>query len=203
MSVVALSAGDIDMTNPWDRPTLPTSADLSIDDVYSGVGHVTSQWEGIEVQLCRMYSFFVLKPDDRMVMHDYGDQKIFMMRFEVLKQKAESFFCTKPSQEIEAKFDDLAKALDGYSARRNEVAHGIAMPAQIYKFFTDAAGTLAPHTNYYGLFPPHYKWRGQALDAVPPYAYNPDGLHKLATDLNALYGRLTEFREALRGFLNG
>ena len=189
------------MQNLWDRPPLPTKADTDIELVYAGIGRVTSEWEGIEVQLCRIYSFFVGQPDNVTVMHEYGVGSIFANRFGALKGKAELFFCTYPNQEIEAEFDRLSTIITCLSSLRNDVAHGVVQVMQHYEFFKALAGPL-PQGNHYALVPPHHKWRGHNLQAVPKYAYASAELRDIAARINNVYGQLTRFRESVRALMH-
>lgn len=70
------------MGNPWDSPPLPIELSRTPEPVYIEVGRVLSSWEGIEVQLSRIYSFVNNKPDDIPTMDLYGDdRRIFVIRF--------------------------------------------------------------------------------------------------------------------------
>lgn len=75
------------------------------------------------------------------------------------------------------------------------------MPVQIYSAFSKVTPPLAPHTNYYALVPPTYKWKGHSLNAIPPYAYGASELKALDDKLGKLYRELAAFRERFRMFL--
>lgn len=187
---------------PWERPSLPTVADRDETVVYAGVGHVMSKWESIEIQLYRIFSFFCLKPDDRKTMERYGEERIFVNRFAQLKAEAHKLFCVRHHQEIEGQFDRLAVAVEGYSGRRNDVAHGIVQMVQYFEFFRSSAESLAPRTRYWMLLPAYYKWPDHSLEAFPSYAYNSIMLNDLAARLGVLYSELAEFRERVRWLIH-
>ena len=163
------------MPNPWDVPELPTEADESIDLVYSGIGRVTSEWEGIEVGLSRIYSFFVLAPDEYAAFTKYGEGKIFRIRMDSVVSAANSYFINNHNQEIEGEFQRLSTLALAYSARRNDIAHGIVGPIQYYEWFASKA-QIKPRTNYWALLPAYHKLSRPILNNAPHYAYNSHSL---------------------------
>jgi len=113
------------MSNPWDIPPLPTVADVDIDKTYCGVGCVISNWEGIEVNLSRIFSMFHAKTDDYETMQKYGGPTKFIHRFGQVRKFATEFFVKRHNQEIEGTLDELADQITGFSHRRNDLAHAI------------------------------------------------------------------------------
>lgn len=190
------------MDKPWNRPPLPSTADTDATALYAGVGKVMSEWEGIETQLYRIFSFLCFAPDDRQMMQRYGEERIFLNRFTQLKAEAYKLFCKRHNQEIEGDFDTISAVVEGYSGRRNDVAHGIVQNVNYYAFFTDKAGPLVPFTNYWLILPALYKWPGNSLQASPPFAYNSVMLEDLVRSLSEVYAGLTDLREKLRAFVN-
>ena len=125
------------MSKPWDVPSFPPTTTNHVEPIYCGVGKVLSSWEGIEEQLSRVYSFACGKPDQRETISNYGTERIFVTRLQKLKEQAATLFKKIHSQEIEGKFDNIIEHLVGFSGRRNEVAHGIVRPIQIYTAFAN------------------------------------------------------------------
>jgi hypothetical protein len=131
VSASLLSLDELAMNNPWDIPPLPTVADEDIEITYSGIGRVTSAWEGIEVNLGRIYSFLLEDPDGYETMRKYGEGRIFKDRFKELQRAADQFFFKRHDQQIEGEFHHLAIKVVGFSDRRNDVAHSIVNPIHL------------------------------------------------------------------------
>lgn len=185
------------MNNPWDNPELPTEADENIDHIYSGVGRVTSEWEGIEVGLCRIYSFFVKSPDDYAAFTAYGEGKIFQARIDNLSNAARAYFITHRDQETEGEYHRLSVLASAYSKRRNDIAHGIVGPIQYYEWFS-AKAQIKPRTNYWALLPAYHKLSKPVMRTAPPYAYNSKTLAVVQKGMSGLYGEIAQYRESLR-----
>jgi hypothetical protein len=196
------------MTNPWEAPPLPAAADEDIDAIYRGVGRVITAWEGIEVNLSRIYSMLHARPDDLETIRQYGEPLKFAHRFSNLQSFARRFFVTRPNQEIEGRLDDLAGRISSYSSRRNEIAHSLVNPIQIYPWFLERATSIKPRTNYWALIPSYHNFRDHVdmgadkpLKRVPAFVYTSNELKHLEVGLNALYGELSGYREKLRMFI--
>jgi hypothetical protein len=81
----------------------------------------------------------------------YGEPLNFVHRIEGLKAVACRHFHKHPSQETEGEFDDLIRLAQGWSARRNDVAHGRARPSSwILESETQGTGR-------YCVIPPHFR----------------------------------------------
>jgi hypothetical protein len=196
------------MSNPWDVPPLPSTADEDDNATYAGVGRVLTQWEGIESNLSRIFSMFHNKPDDYETIRKYGEPLVFTYRFSNLQRVATQFFIKRHNQEIEGTLDEMADKIVGFSLRRNEVAHGIVNMVQFYPWFLERAGSLKPHTRYWALIPPYHSIRSHKdtggnvpLSRIPAFVYTSIELRELEQKLQALYGEIGTYREKLRMFL--
>ena len=185
------------MTSPWEPFSIPIIADEDRRDTYAGVGRALSEWEGIEVGLCRIFSFFVGDPDGA-AMRTYGEPRIFRDRFQALLRVANKFFISSPDQELEGTIDQLETEISGYADRRNEIAHGIVMPINAYSFAKQVFPQAKPRTNYYVLLPSYYQVRNHRPDGMPEFIYGANALHKIADNLSTIYPKLVDYREKLR-----
>lgn len=181
------------MLNPWDVPPLPTMGDDDPDWTYAGVGRVTSQWEAIEIQFSRLYSIFVGKPDEEM--RAYGKGRIFRERSEILAQAAKTYFISNPDQELEGQLYSLTQRAEGFSDRRNEIAHGIVFQLQRLTFFRESMDVSVRGKFQYGLIPPYHTLRKHAADGSPLYAYTSVHLLKLEEDMSWLVADLESVQE--------
>ena len=157
------------MPNPWDVPPLPTRGDDEAEWTFAGIGRVTSQWEVIEFEFSRLYSIFVGKPDEEM--RGYGQGRIFRDRSEILTKAAEEYFTGQPNQELEGQLHSLMSRAQGFSDRRNEVAHGIVFQLQRLTFFRQSVDADVRGKFQYGLVPPYHTLRKHGPDGLPLYAY--------------------------------
>src|SRR4051812_34554162 len=113
------------MANPWDRPPIPTTGDADDNATYAGVGRVLTQWEEVEVTLSQLYVSFSGRGKDLTIQREYGSGTIFRERIAKVVTVSHGYFCAKPSQAQEGEFEQLVAKCMGFSARRNDVAHGI------------------------------------------------------------------------------
>jgi hypothetical protein len=196
---------DFDMSNPWDTPPLPSSADEDVNATYCGVGRVITQWEGIEAGLSRIFSMFNAKPDDYETIQAYGARPKFSYRMGAVQLAARQFFITRHDQKIEGTFDQLSEKMLGFSDRRNDVAHGILTAVQVYPWFQARAVGMKPRTNYWAILPPYHDFKKHTdmggktfLMRLPEFAYTSIELLALEQKLISLYGELSSYREELR-----
>lgn len=185
------------MSNPWDAFPFPAMADDEPKHTYYGVGLVMSGWESIEFEFARLYSIFIGDEPDGMSMRDYGTGRIFSVRIDVLNQKAEAYFVNHPCQKMEGEFSRIVIAATGFSARRNDVAHGIVMNVAGIRFFQNRISMLDPSTIQTVLVPPFHILRSHDGVGMPSYAYNKNQLEQLALRLHELELAIREFRVAL------
>jgi hypothetical protein len=170
------------MANPWDRPPRPIQGDATDSILYEWIGRNVIHWEHIEWQLARLYSAFFGKLDDGALMREYGAGQIFRLRLTALKRAAESYFMRHCNQYLEAEFDKLCMASEGFADRRNEVAHGVVVSTRIFHFFAH----LPKDT--WVLVPPFSEKRNFDDLNIPKYMYTSRELNVLI--LNG--GRLHE-----------
>jgi hypothetical protein len=182
------------MTNPWDRPPLPTKGDEKEDVTYAAVGRALSHWENIEVELSHLFALYINKMwTNEGYDRYYQDGKTTRGRLDALRIAAENYFVGRPNQEAEGSFSRLMEAATGFADRRHEVAHGIVRPINWYwpilrpnHFAPDAAFQFC-------LVPPHYQ-RGWITDGAPNYIYTSDELDTLTLRLFSFLHDLMDFR---------
>ncbi|ESX88276.1 hypothetical protein [Mesorhizobium sp. LNJC403B00] len=182
------------MSNPWDRPPGPQTGDPDIETTYAAVGLVMSRWEEVELELCYLYAAFKGQGDDISVLREYGSGAIFNARKAILQSKAETYFRASPSQTNEGNFCRLITACEGFSARRNDIAHGVVR-------LTVFGGKDQPSLTQYALGPSFYDPRRFAPGEprMTEYFYSSVELKRLAEQFAALEDRVSTFRVALFG----
>ena len=112
------------MGEPWDaRPKL---GNRSSRVLYEAIGRALTTWELLETYLADLYAAFC-EADcfDEKANHSYGKPLNFYGRIIELRRAACEYFVKHPNQSVEAEFCWVVKFTNGFSHRRNDVAHGV------------------------------------------------------------------------------
>jgi hypothetical protein len=170
------------MPNPWDieLPVVPDEADTL---TFEWVGRACSNWEAAEFRLSILYSVFAGGPLGK-VMQDYGAGRIFRERLAKLKAKAETHFSRHPNQDIEGKFHQVTVAAEGFSERRNEIAHGIVFNVASLRLPSNLIKLRPRKATQFALLPPYYAVRNHA--PLPLYAYSAPTLRRMCNSFRVL-----------------
>lgn len=185
------------MTNAWDRPPAPRKGDTIDTATYVGVGRVVSRWESVEFDLSRLYSLFV-GDSDGPAMQTYGEPSIFRDRLARLDEGADRYFAARPSQEHEGTLAALRSNAEGFSARRNEIAHGIVFNLRGLSYFDNMFGP--GESEQYAVIPPLYALRFHCRDSgEPTYVYTSFELSTIERGLVSLMFSVRDFRIKLSG----
>ena len=118
------------MSHPWDRPPFPRTGNKSQRALFAAMGRALNAWEEVEIASAHLYAAFIAGDRfDSKANHAYGAETNFNQRSAGLQRAADKYFIEQPSQPIEGEFCRLMRIIIGYSARRNDIAHGHAMLA--------------------------------------------------------------------------
>jgi hypothetical protein len=119
--------------NPWDITPFSGHGDKFPNTTYEAVGRALSAWEELEVNLSHLFGVFSGKdPLSTETYASYGEERIFVQRADMLERLASSYFIIKPNQNLEGDFCHLICDTRCFSARRNDIAHGVVRPIQTY-----------------------------------------------------------------------
>jgi hypothetical protein len=174
---------------PWERPPIPTIGDPDVEHTYAGVGHVTSEWENIELTLADLFSLFVGNFQHPSAVQGYGVRGVFKNRAENLRKAATAYFQAQPTQLLEGELDELMQHLLEYAQRRHDVAHGIVKSIQ---------HSRSPHAHEEGdpltwvLVPPDYKGKDYFAEQ-PAYAYTRAEMDIIANSLSNASFEVTDY----------
>jgi hypothetical protein len=156
--------------NPWYRPPLARQGNRSDRVLFESIGRTLNAWEQIESELAHLYSAFLT--GDRFDMSAnlaYGEPNTIPLRLAKLHRVAKPHWVQHPSQEIEAEFERLSDLVDRYSARRNDIAHGIARPFQwIVTPNLEGLVMISSRHSAWCVIPPHYRPKTEP-GAYPAY----------------------------------
>jgi hypothetical protein len=179
--------------------------DRNPDAIYLAVGRALSKWEGVEVEMGTLFAVFTggIEPWHYIpAARAYGSVISSNGRAEMMAQAAEAFFRhfemedRKHSEEIEplkAEFKNITKAYNGWSSRRNDVAHGYVTESQHPDYHDDQQ----PIISTYQLFPSHGSSRKWPIDWEPNYKYVAKEIDSFGVAFEALDERVSEYAARL------
>lgn len=121
---------------PWDVPPRPSTYDRDSEILLAAVGSALSAWQYVEDAIARIFESILtdctpkgeyviggveyMTPAERA----YGSIVSFDARAGMVQAAAEAFFEVHKNPQLHARLKKLLQSLRGWSARRNEVAHG-------------------------------------------------------------------------------
>src|ERR1700693_2666187 len=114
------------MAEPWDRPPFPQQGNRSSRALYESIGRALCAWEELETALAHSYAALCDKSRfDERANNAYGEESNVKRRIDALRLAGRKYFARRPNQELEGELFWIVKYVEGYSARRNDVAHGV------------------------------------------------------------------------------
>ncbi len=144
-------------TNPWDVIER-VEGESDPDKLYLSIGRALSAWEWMEQSFAHLFGFFCGGEDTLPARRAYGAVITFRGRSEMLRSVAEAYFYSRPDHAMKDRFFALLNLASNFSARRNEIAHGIVTIA--YFISTDGSPIRSPEKALEGarwlLCPPDY-----------------------------------------------
>lgn len=150
-------------------------------------------WSFIETELSVLYSHFIGRYDDLDALTEYGEGSIFRKRFAIIADAACRHFARCPHQSFEAEFDRLGALLNGFSDRRNEIAHGVVSRADHVQWFREHLEVeVRSRPNYMVLPPFHWKAK-RGPDGFPSFAYTSRELLELGERLFTIAQRIRAY----------
>jgi hypothetical protein len=197
ISIVVLSrSGFVVMPNPWDVPLKSARADdydLKSEALYEAVGSALSSWQYVEDAIASIFNHIVsdglpentYPPLKSPAERAYGSVISFEARATMVTVAAEAFFNKNSHPEYEARLRDLLKACRGWSARRNDIAHG------------KIAGCHVDY-NRCALWPSDSNTRKLTIDNWASFIYNSKLIHGFGEKFMDLHDQLFEFEDKFR-----
>ncbi len=170
----------MDPNCPWNpKPKLPMG-DADERDTYAAVGHALSRWECLETSIALCFSAIVGALMNQSAMRAYGTVASFSGRRDMVKA-AFDVFELRDHPKV-APFAPLLNRAGNFSARRNEIAHGVV---------TRVTVDNVPQGSY--LVPPRYnsnkhKYREPiSMLGLGDYAYTAAQIHEYAQHFHDLH----------------
>jgi hypothetical protein len=192
------------MSNVWDIPYSPKFkvGDASESKIYEAVGRALSKWEGLVADLT--FIFAVLTSQDEPwhynpAVRAFGAVQAAAPKSEMVQQAAEALFHNFEMQlnvdcdEYRAGLRLLLREYNGWSARRNDVAHGYVTESRMPDYSKDDT----PITSTYLLWPSHSASRKWPVGWEPVYQYRADEIEKFGVGFDELAERVQSFGKRL------
>lgn len=115
------------MPNPWDRPPWPTTGEEQCEPIYLAVGRALSAWAEVEESISYLFVFFVGQgTTNSPAVRAYTSIDGVKNRIEMVRQAAEAWFEQFDTCPGKVETLEVLNACQGWSSRRNEIAHGNA-----------------------------------------------------------------------------
>jgi hypothetical protein len=144
------------VTNPWDAPPFPKHGNRSQRALLEAIGRALTTWEELESFLSHLYAAFCEKSAyDEVANFEYGQVTSVRRRMDELSRVAAVYFMKRPNQQLEGDFCSVVHQVNGWSGRRNDIAHGVV---RLIELVRDPFGkTLLSASTEWCLVPPHFK----------------------------------------------
>jgi hypothetical protein len=192
----ASSSGGWDMPNPWDIPPIADHGDIGEAVLFEQIGRALSEWEKVEDACAELFATFVYAPKQSThrlpAIRAYGTVISYKNRCEMIKHAAEAYFKTRKAKEkqFSTELKKLLTTCQGFSGRRNEIAHGTVSVA-----FYSRRGKTKNIGHW--LFPSLFNPNKMKIDTGVTYQYTSTEIIHFRQEFTKLHLKLTEFRERL------
>jgi hypothetical protein len=183
----------IKKSKPWDRPlccgTPNRTGDKDPTPIYTALGRAVSAWEGVNAALSGLYA--ELDKGQNVQIFAFGDIPNVHKRAKTLRNECERFlngnFTTRRNDAAKLKklTNLILRDYVGWSARRNDLAHGYVTMAQC----PDYSDVKQPIITVYALVPSHARL-SKYNNAEPIFNY-------VADDINFFAKRFSELDERI------
>ena len=142
-------------SQPWDAPPFPQHGDDDHDTLFASIGRALTAWEDLKSFLAHLYSGISEKSlYDQKSIYVYGTFPNVRVKVSEFRSSATRYFIKYPNQEIEATLCWILQNFEGWSQRRNDVAHGVVRSIDIAK---DPQVSILGASVSWCLVPPHFK----------------------------------------------
>lgn len=181
------------MPSPWEPPKPSPRGDSKPTPIYTAVGMALSSWERVEHDLADMFAIFTgsvrgLVNDDPAI-RAYGTIISYKQRIQVLEAAAKAYFARNKRSGLERSFKILLKKCNGWSDRRNDIAHGIVLRLPDYN---------------YRLWPALYNSKKYPLNTNGPvFIYRASQIRSFNTAFRRLGRQSSKFVSKLSAFSQG
>ena len=173
---------------PWDRPAWPKRGNCSVNVLYESIGRALNFWEFLEVTLAHLYAGLCEQSlFDNAANQAYGRSLNFSTRLAKMRAAGERYFQKRPHQSLEGEFSWALRYAEGYSHRRNDIAHGLVR--LIDMVFDPRAGLLSGEPSRWCLVPPDFREDKFIAPNMPAYVLTSREINQLRDAFIKIQGR--------------
>jgi hypothetical protein len=162
---------------PWDPPPSPKRGNRSRRVLFEAIGRALATWEEVETMLAHLYaalgghSMF-----DAVANNAYGSELNFRNRLSTLREIGCRHFQKHSDQALEGDLAWIIRHAEGYSQRRNDVAHGVV---RFIDMVSDPRKTLLGSNGEWCLVPPHFRETKFTASNMPKYVLTSREINRL------------------------
>ncbi|MFZ3324406.1 MAG: hypothetical protein WA231_00285 [Methylocella sp.] len=180
----------------WDAPPFPEKGDDDERSTFEWVGRALSEWERFESFFGLSFGVFVGSYDGLApAMRAYGAIVSFRGRLEMIKAAADAHFAKHPHGGT-AIFKHICEMAEGFSARRNEIAHGVVQ--LYYPDGKQSSGSALGPSRHFTKKQKLTKKDGESMVTISPtYAYTAIELIRFTRDFHLLAQQTKGFHRNL------
>jgi hypothetical protein len=188
---------------PWVVTAFTPNGDKDEHSIHYAVGRALNIWNNIEIVFGALFSDLNEIPLGNEALHRaYGSVITFRAKADMLAAAGEVYFHKHPHSGHEKRFSWVLERGFGFSARRNEIAHGIV---NRYRWFmpTRATGIGLGFVLGPSMFTTGkrilLRADGTAKSPIlrPKYVYSSANIHEIAKGFEALYDDLVKLHDVL------
>jgi hypothetical protein len=188
------------MGNPWD---IPYAKQLKVGDpnpvvIFQAVGKALSSWEGLVADLTSIFAVLTATDEPwslNPAVRALGSVQGAAMKSEMVQQAAEALFHNFERQLsvdcdlIREEMKGLLREYNGWSGRRNDIAHGYVTETKM----PDYANDDQPIISTFLLMPSHRTSRKWPMDWEPAYKYLASEIDAFGVAFDGLAARCETF----------
>jgi hypothetical protein len=144
------------VADPWDAPPFPKHGNKTQKSLFEAIGRALTTWEELESFLSHLYAALCEKSaSDEVANFEYGQVTSVPRRMDELNRVGSVYFIKHPNQSLEGDLNSLIIYINGWSGRRNDIAHGVV---RLIELVQDPYGkTFLSASTEWCLVPPHFK----------------------------------------------
>jgi len=192
------------MPNAWEIPCGPKFkvGDAAEKTIHEAVGRALSKWEGLVADLTFVFAVLTSQEEPwhyNPAVRAFGAVQGAAAKSEMVQQAAEALFHNFERQlnvdcdEYRTELKSLLREYNGWSARRNDVAHGYVTESRMPDYTKDDT----PITSTYLLCPSHSASRKWPVGWEPVYQYRAGEIEKFGVCFDELAERVRTFSKRL------
>jgi hypothetical protein len=125
---------------PWDRRSGLSPPSPDAETLFLAVGRALTAWETFEAHLELLFERLLRVRERVILVRAYGTIVSFKTRLEMIQAAMVAHLTVRPDDQLAVSYKAFHDAADGFSGRRNDIAHGHV----VYEFALASGYWLLP-----------------------------------------------------------